>query len=148
MDMDGLAFSINIANTTKMRWKFPICFWKLHFGVFIHEISTFRCFYPWNIYGKMRWWYPILWIHISNNNMSAAANNFELKREIQSFHFNRELVAKSIFHRIKTNILKDLEKSLKNTFLLLQQTLASILFIVYAWTMRWLQESSLMSTGC
>ena len=43
--------------------------------------------------------------------MSAAANNFELKREIQSFHFNRELVAKSIFHRIKTNILKDLEKS-------------------------------------
>ena len=43
--------------------------------------------------------------------MSAAANNFELKLEIQSFHFNRELVAKSIFHRIKTNILKDLEKS-------------------------------------
>ena len=76
----------------------------------IHEISTFRCFYPWNIYGKMRWWYPILWIHISNNNMSAAANNFELKREIQSFHFNRELVAKSIFHRIKTNILTRFRK--------------------------------------
>ena len=82
--------------------------------------------------------------------MSAAANNFELKREIQSFYFNRELVAKSIFHLESNQHFERFRKiSQKNIPSITTDIgIYSIYCLCMNNTMQWLQDSLLMRTGC